>query len=219
MLIPTTFTYTNVKDFWRGYQGFELTGRKQMSKNWMMNASFSWNDAPLHFDSGAANAWWDTTFDPTQVQSLNNAQYAPESTSSGLGNVFVNARWIFRMSGSYTLPWWQINMAAFYNTRDGYPYIRSVQTGTRPFSAGRATVFLEPRGDLRLPTFQTVDFRVDKSFTVVGRMRVVASMDVFNLLNGNTTLSMRGGQNAANANTISSLLAPRVLRFGARVTW
>jgi len=60
---------------------------------------------------------------------------------------------------------------------------------------------------------------VDKSFTVVGRMRVVASMDVFNLLNGNTTLSMRGGQNAANANTISSLLAPRVLRFGARVTW
>ena len=218
-LIPTTFTYTNVKDFWRGYQGFELTGRKRMSKNWMMNASFSWNDAPLHFDSGAANAWWDTTFDPTQVQSLNNAQYAPESTSSGLGNVFVNARWIFRMSGSYTLPWWQINMAAFYNTRDGYPYIRSVQTGTRPFSAGRATVFLEPRGDLRLPTFQTVDFRVDKSFTVVGRMRVVASMDVFNLLNGNTTLSMRGGQNAANANTISSLLAPRVLRFGARVTW
>ena len=44
-------------------------------------------------------------------------------------------------------------------------------------------------------------------------------MDVFNLFNGNTTLSIRGGQNASNANTISSLLAPRVMRFGARVTW
>ena len=217
--IPTAYTYTNTPDYWRGYQGFELTARKRMSNNWTMNGSFSWNDAKQHFDSGAANAWWDTTFDPTQVQSLNNAQYAPESTSSGLGNVFVNARWIARVSGSYTLPWWQINVAAFYNARDGYPYIRSVQTGTRPFSAGRATVYLEPRGEVRLPTFQSVDFRVDKPFTFFGRMKVVASMDVFNLLNGNTTLSRRGGQNAANANTISSLLAPRVLRFGARVTW
>jgi len=80
-------------------------------------------------------------------------------------------------------------------------------------------VYLEPRGDVRLPTFQTVDFRVDKSFTVVGRMRVVASMDIFNLLNGHTTLPMPGGQSASTANTVSSLLAPRVVWFGARVTW
>ncbi len=218
--IPTAYTYANVPDFWRGYQGFELTARKRMSKNWMMNGSFAWNDAPMHFDSPAANAWWDSTFDPTQVQSLNGAQYAQESTSSGLGNVFVNARWIFRATGSYTLPWWQINVAAFYNARDGYPYIRSVQTAlNRPFSAGRATVYLEPRGDVRLPVFQTVDFRIDKPFTFFGRVKAVASMDIFNLFNGNTTLSMRGLQTASNANTISSLLAPRVARFGVRVTW
>jgi hypothetical protein len=52
-------------------------------------------------------------------------------------------------------------------------------------------------------------------------------MDIFNLFNGSTTLSMRGGQNTANlsagvqgnSNTISSLLAPRVLRFGVRATF
>jgi len=37
--------------------------------------------------------------------------------------------------------------------------------------------------------------------------------------NGNTTLSMRGRQNANNANTISQLTAPRVVRFGLRTTW
>jgi hypothetical protein len=44
-------------------------------------------------------------------------------------------------------------------------------------------------------------------------------MDIFNLFNGNTELSIRGTQNATNANTISSILAPRVIRFGVRVTF
>ena len=56
-------------------------------------------------------------------------------------------------------------------------------------------------------------------FTLFGHVRIVASMDVFNLFNGNTTLSIRGTQNASNANQISSILAPRVMRFGVRATW
>ena len=50
-------------------------------------------------------------------------------------------------------------------------------------------------------------------------MKLVPSLDIFNMMNGSTTLSVRGRQNAANANTVSSLLAPRVLRFGVRVNW
>ena len=103
--------------------------------------------------------------------------------------------------------------------RLGIDSIVRTATEVQSFSAGQATIYLDRRGDERLPNFQTVDFRIDKPFTFFGRMKVVASVDVFNLLNGHTTLSMRGGQNAANANTISSLLAPRVVRFGARVTW
>jgi hypothetical protein len=60
---------------------------------------------------------------------------------------------------------------------------------------------------------------VDKSFTVANRLRITASADIFNLMNGNTTLSMRGTQNSSSANTISSLLAPLVARFGFRVTF
>jgi hypothetical protein len=60
---------------------------------------------------------------------------------------------------------------------------------------------------------------VDKVFTLFNRARFTASVDIFNLFNGSTTQSMRGGQNASNANTISSLLAPRVLRFGVRATF
>ena len=225
------FTYGNVKDYSRGYQGIELSARKRMSKNWMMATSFSFNDAPVTIDSAAGypaltdstlnnTTASNTNYDPTNMEtSMNGGQYAPESTSSGLGNVFINARWIFRVNGAYTLPWWGIQLAANYNSRSGYPLVRSVLSPVRPFSAGQAVVYLDRRGDERLPTFTQVDLKVDKAFTAFNRIRAVVSMDVFNLLNDNTTLSVRGGQNASNANQISSILAPRVLRFGVRVTF
>jgi len=209
----TAYTYTNRPDYWRGFNGIEITARKRMSHNWMMNGGFSYNNAPVHYDSPASYE------DPNNIDQLNNAQYAPESTGSGLGNVFINAKWIFRMSGAYTLPWQQIGVSAFYNARQGYPFTATIQTPTRPFSAGQADIYLDQLGDNRLPNFQTVDLRVDKPFTLYRTMKIVASMDVFNLLNGNTELSIRGRQNATNANQISSILAPRVIRFGFRATW
>lgn len=219
--IPVDYVYTNVQDFWRGYQGIELSGRKRFRNNWQLNASYTYNDAPTHFDSPAGYTWWASNSDPTNIEaSLNGGQYAPESTSSGLGNVFVNAKWIARVSGSYTLPFWKINLGGFYNTRQGYPYVRSVLTPTnRPFSAGRATIYLDKRGDERLPNFQTLDFNVSKPFEFGQQVKATVTFDVFNLFNGNTTLSQRGGQNAPNANNITSILAPRVARIGLRVTF
>lgn len=221
---PVDYVLTNEPGYWRNYQGIELSARKRMSKNWMMSASLAYNNAPVHYTQGQGYE------DPTNVfTSFNSGQYAPESTSSGLGNVFVNQKWIYRMSGSYTLPWWRIGVAATYNYRTGNPFIRSATSPTRPFSAGQASVYLDTRGDVRLPNYQNVDLRIDKPFTFFNRLRVTASLDIFNLLNGNTTLSERGIQNTANltanppvagnSNTISQLLAPRVLRFGVRVTF
>jgi hypothetical protein len=80
-------------------------------------------------------------------------------------------------------------------------------------------VLLDQWGSNRLPNFQTIDFRVDKSFTLAKRVKIVPSLDIFNLMNGSTAQSIRGRQNASNANTISSILAPRILRFGFRATW
>lgn len=52
--IPVNYVYTNQPDYWRGYQGFELSARKRFSRSWMMNAGYSYNNAPVHYDSPAA---------------------------------------------------------------------------------------------------------------------------------------------------------------------
>ena len=44
-------------------------------------------------------------------------------------------------------------------------------------------------------------------------------MDLFNVTNNNTVQALQRQQNAATANNISAVVAPRVLRFGVRVNW
>jgi hypothetical protein len=47
----------------------------------------------------------------------------------------------------------------------------------------------------------------------------VPSLDIFNLSNSSTVLAIRGTHNATNANQIQAIVAPRVVRFGVRMTW
>jgi hypothetical protein len=89
-----------------------------------------------------------------------------------------------------------------------------------PSRANRAgtSIYLDKWGEERLPSFQTVDIKIDRSFTF-GRVKVSPSIDAFNLLNANTVLARRLQQNSPTANNISGIVAPRVLRIGGRVTW
>ena len=69
---------------------------------------------------------------------------------------------------------------------------------------------------MRHPTFHNVDIRVAKQFRVGGNRKLDLSMDAFNLTNSDTVLGRRRNQRAANANNVSALVAPRVVRFGVR---
>ncbi len=109
-------------------------------------------------------------------------------------------------------------MSAFYNARQGYPQEITVQTPTRPNGAGQVDVLLNPVGETRLPTFHNVDFHVERAVRV-GHVNFVPSLDVFNVANSNTVQAIRSRQNAANANQIQAIVAPRVIRFGVRVNW
>jgi hypothetical protein len=129
----------------------------------------------------------------------------------------VNTKWLYKLSGMYQLPW-DINVSGFYNARQGYPFEQFILTPSRPNNGGQASVLLDPVGDNRLPTFQNVDFHVERPLKFANA-HIVPSMDIFNLGNFNTIQAWQRQQNASNANQISSVVAPRVLRFGIRVNW
>ena len=196
--------------FYRTFNGVELSGRKRMSNHWMMNSSFSWNSAVQHYPAGSYQ-------DPTNIDKRNGFQYDFATSGSGIGNVFVNAKWLFKLSGMYQLPY-AVNVSAFYNSRQGYPFEQVVRVASRPNGGGTADVLLDPVGNNRLPNFQNLDFHVERPIKFAST-HIVPSLDVFNVGNWNTEQAIRGIQNASNANAIQAIVAPRVLRFGIRVNW
>ena len=120
------------------------------------------------------------------------------------------------MSGTYQAPY-GVNLSAFYNARQGYIFEPYTLTPTRPNNGGQAQVLLDPVGENRLPNFQNVDFHVERPISLGGR-HIVPSIDVFNLGNFNTIQALQRQQNATT-NQISSVVAPRVIRFGVRINW
>lgn len=210
--VPAPYVRTNRPGYTRDYKGLELTWRKRMSRRFMANGSFTVQNTLEHYPAGSFE-------DPTNIANLDGGRYAPESGGSGIDNVFQNARWLARVSTSYTLPWQEIGLAGVLEVRDGYPLPLGVQTPVRANGGGQTVVYLQKLGENRLGTYNNLNLRVDKAVKLHGSSKVTLSVDVFNALNNDTILSRRRTQNAANANLISALVAPRVIRFGARMTW
>jgi hypothetical protein len=208
--LPSNTELTNIPGFGRNFNGIEATARKRMSHHWLMNSSFSYNSTIVNYTA-------DSYQDPTNVAQRNGYQYDYLTAGSGVGNVYINAKYLFKLSGLIQLPY-EFNASAFYNARQGYPYERTVTSPTRANGAGTASLLLDNVGDSRLPNYQNVDLHFDRPVKI-GTVRFIPSADIFNLFNGNTEQAIRGAQNSANANYIQAVTAPRVARFGVRVTW
>jgi len=200
----------------RTFNGLDFGARKRLSNRWLMNASLSY--ASTIVNNGFGGAFANTIpEDPTNLATRNTFQYDYQSAGSGLGNVYVNAKWLFKASGLYQLPG-DVNVSAFYNARQGYIFEPFVRQAARTNGGGTADVLLDPVGDNRLPTYQNLDFHVERPVKL-GTARIIPSMDVFNLGNMNTVLALQRQQNSTIANNISQVLAPRVIRFGVRLNW
>jgi hypothetical protein len=220
---PSPYTATNQPDRYRNYNGIELSLNKRYSERWLGSASIAYNDAQDYWGSAAAYQ------DPTNIENLNGFEYAPESGGSGLDSVFTNAKWLVKASGMYSLPVGGLNLAGNLQYRQGYPFPRAIQVTNRGNGLGNVNVLLAPMGSERLPNVTMIDFRVDRPFQI-GNLRLIPSIDVFNLTNANTVQSRRRvmytynhasgvGSSPRNANNISSIITPRVVRFGVRVNW
>ena len=216
--LPTITRLTNLTadQYNRTFNGLELTARKRLSNHWMLHTSLGYNSTVVN--NGFAGAFANTQVeDPTNLGTRNGFQYDYLSSGSGLGNVYVNAKWLFKVSGLYQFPL-SINVSAFYNARQGYPFEASVLSPSRSGGAGTISVLLDSVGENRLPTYSNLDFHIERPLRF-RTSRWVPSLDVFNAFNSNTVQALQRQQNASIANNISAVLAPVVARLGVRVSW
>ena len=213
--LPTAYTVTNEPDYHRTYQGVSVVVRTQLNQRWSFDGNFTTQTNRQFYTAP------DSYQDPTNIAQLNGSQYSPTASPGGGFpiSISINARWNAKFGGTYKLPWWGIGLSAIDDVTQGYPYLSAINISSRGNGSAGTTVLVAKPGDQRLPDVQNLNGRVDKSFTIKERVKVIGSLDIYNIFNSNTILGMQPNQNSANANYIDYILSPRLLRLGVKISF
>lgn len=197
------------------YIAGEIVLKKRLSHNWMLDGSFTLSNWK-YFHGNPIEDWYDRTnwdFDEGGV-------VAPQSGGSGISNVWVNARWMFRMAGLYQFPG-GISGSFAFQAREGYVYPPFNQVYREGF--GWSNIYsnqigeIGKFGDQRLPNFYELSLRVEKTFNVSEKLRFTVAGDCFNIFNSATALEKQANLLSSRFGMTQRILNPRVFRVGIRV--
>jgi len=197
-------------DYHNVYMGLQLAVTKKFSDKYMLDASFSyadWKQTKVKSEYG----------DLTNFEFYNEGAVAPQAGGSGVTEIYVNARWQFKLSGLYQLPY-GINVTGVFQAREGYviPYYeRYYRSGP-----GWGNIY-EPGkkfGDDRLPTFWMLSLGLEKSFEVSDRVTATVFADGYNITNNAITLKVNPRMGPTQG-AIQRVLNPGLFQFGVRVNF
>jgi carboxypeptidase family protein len=200
------FFHTNFPGTQR-YKGFEVSLTKRMSNRWQLSGSYVWS-----------------RLDGEIVQDPNDPNNLIPSMKTGRGT--SDQPQAFKVIGTYRAPF-DVNIGVNYQALTGLPTNRDFRASLRQ---GTVTVRAEPRGVYRNDFLNLMSLKLDKSFRF-GQSNIAGFVEVHNLLNTNaaqgySTLTQAYTSQAqfdANRSTtayfgrVSEIIAPRIVKFGARL--
>jgi hypothetical protein len=195
------------------YNGVEITGTKRYSNRWQMVGGL--------------------TLGRTRISGVSvNVNPNTLINANGLVTEQLGDRpYIFKWTGSYTLPFHEISLAANFLSESGIAINR--QVSQKLAIGGNVTINVTPLGSDRIAARNQLDLRASKSFKISDHRSIEASIDVYNLTNSNNVWDVRslsgtiglrqnGDLNGA-INTVpqylspASVLAPRIARFNLAI--
>jgi len=187
------------------YRGLQLTARKRLSHHWMMSGSYAWNNEKFYAVTPGLDY-----LDPTNRLPVNLLDGYEDGTRNGPH--------VFKLSGMYQLRW-DLTASASVDAHSSFPFNPNIVTGTRPNGLGTSTIQLTPSNSLRYPAVKLVNLNFDKTIRLGGARRVTLNAALFNIFNVNTVLAQTTRQNTSTANFLTTIVGPRVMRFGVRMNF
>jgi hypothetical protein len=175
------------------FKTIELAGTKRLANGWQVLASYSATKSNI----------------PVAAESNIN----PNTTINSLNRTW---EWLGRASSAYVFAH-DIMVSANFEHRSGDVQARTVLLsggGTIP----SITVNADPIGSLRLPNINSIDLRLSKRFNLGRGRKLDGQINLFNLLNANTTTT-RIVQSGANFLKPTAILPARILDFNVAYTF
>jgi outer membrane receptor protein involved in Fe transport len=195
---------TNRTDFRQKYGTFVLQAYKRLSKRWQLQGSYQWERSE-GFSTAA------TTTTQTGPGTFGSD---PNALINAYGRFPTDSTHSFRASSTVELPW-NFSFAVREVFESGRPYGRTITV--RGLSQGNTTVIAQPRGAFELPSRNDLSVRLGKDFSLGGGREVRLSMDIQNIFNSDTPLSVAVNSSQATYGETTAISLPRRALLGVRV--
>jgi outer membrane receptor protein involved in Fe transport len=138
------------------------------------------------------------------------------SVNPSAGNRQKTTMYHAQLAGRYTFPY-EVGFAANYRFQSGFPYARIVEDGAAGLNICNfeCSFFSENLDQNRSDSVHLLNFRVDKSIPLGGRVKGMVMLDVYNVLNADpiTNFNLVGD----GFKTVIATLDPRVFQVGFRL--
>ena len=132
--------------------------------------------------------------------------------------------WNLKATASYDGPW-GIRISPVLRHQSGVNYARTIAVpanGGQPASAGitfpAGTIYTESADSRREPNIWVFDTRLERTFTLTGRVRFRGFVDFFNISNSYSSETINRSTGAAFLRP-TAILAPFTTRVGFRLLW
>ncbi|MEA2491336.1 MAG: hypothetical protein QOH21_3128 [Acidobacteriota bacterium] len=221
--VASHYVLTNRDGYSQTYDGVELTFTKRMSRRWSLRGHGTWNDWRKQVSPEAI-------IDPTPLRNTSGCSTCDDSrvvlgsTAIGgqRGGVYVSSRWQTNVAGLYQIPRIETTVGFNFSLREGYPILYTHQFNLLN-GEGSKQVLVNDIGASKLPNPYALDLRIARELRFHG-VGIELGIDAFNVTNNQTILQRNTPLVARNLpvpsrNQIRELQNPRVLRFGAKMTF
>ena len=150
----------------------------------------------------------------------------PRGHHCNIAPPFFRPAW--KLSGAYTLPWYDVQLSGFLQNLPGVPILATWSAPAsaiepslgRPLSggAGTAEVHLIQPGTMFADRLNQLDIRISKIFRFDGNREVRLMLDAYNMLNDNAPLLINDTY-GPQWQVPENILLARFVKFGAQFTW
>jgi hypothetical protein len=198
------------------FYNIELGAFRRLTGGWSLNASyaFRWN-----YDN-ATGYFGNTLRGQADVANPNDAI----NTDSGR---YDFTTWTAKINGTYDAPW-GLRLTPAIRMQSGQPFARTfvapgcptpvpaVQNCLRYSTSQR--ILAEPFGTRRQDNIVLLDTRIERLFRIAGSRTIAGFIDFYNLTNSNAAQNIVWGSGSSFLQP-TTIVPPRLLRFGAKFDW
>jgi hypothetical protein len=196
----------NIDGYEGTYKTLEFSANKRYTKRYSLGASYSYT-----WTREFGNNYFNNRFG-TAVSNFAFFGSYPGNPNEHTENDFTN--WNVKLNATVDAGW-GVRVTPVLKMQSGAPYGRFI-SGTLNY--GAQLILVEPIGTNRQDTVNVLDFRVEKQIRFAQKAKVGLFFDMFNALNSNTAININWRSGAAY-NVATTVLPPRIAKFGVKFDW